>query len=186
MTELSLNDIMNRMADQAHRIKIIDAPPHGEEDAFIKADPIFASLHKSYRNACAQLKRLQRKHGHDDPMTDIATDMVDSALSALQTRAIEVRACAETMLKARKYIQQAILEAEKERRMQSTLYKARMFAFYQTEWQSNYKDRKKAERERFLIFVVWLFIFAMEQAQRSFSLSNDFIGAQFKDGKQAA
>ena len=186
MTTLSLNQVMNSMANNAGEFHIKEAAPRCVEDAFSKIDGIFASLQKSHKNALAYYQRLKKTKGRDDPMAEIAADMVESTLSAMQTRMIEIRANKALMLQARKYIQQAIMKAEKERRLQSTLYKARLFAMYKTDLIQDYKERKQNERVRFLIFVLWLFVYAMDQAQMKITINNDFAMATARGDTKAA
>ena len=96
----SVQDIMNQMAgrmdallDAQERTRTTretgDIP---EELRFwIAVDPLLGDLHKQFIDARAGHMRLSRTRGVDDPMTDVANDMVDSAQCAFETRLIELR-----------------------------------------------------------------------------------------------
>ncbi len=96
----SVKDIMSQMAgrmdtllDAQERTRTTretgDIP---EELRFWMAvDPLLADLHKQFIDARAGHMRLSRTRGLDDPMTDVANDMVDSAQCAFETRLIELR-----------------------------------------------------------------------------------------------
>lgn len=100
----SLQDIMNEMAgrmdtllDQRDRnaatpdIKVRQSSMLDEAQMWLSVDPLLASLHKQLCDAEEHLTALKRQRGPRDPMTEIASDMADSAKCAVDTRILELR-----------------------------------------------------------------------------------------------
>lgn len=58
---------------------------------FAAADPVMAALYKEYTEARNRHAMLCRARGGEDPMAEVAADMLDSARSAMVTRLIEWR-----------------------------------------------------------------------------------------------
>ncbi len=90
----SLESIISDMVRRLDVVRPEDqgkGDPLSEVEAFTSADPILAALHKQYLEANVQHKKLIRENGLDDPMAEIAADMLDSARSAVQTRLLELQ-----------------------------------------------------------------------------------------------
>lgn len=99
---VSLQDTMNQMArrmdellvdDQNHNHNPFCAGKDVSEELrfWLAIDPILSELHKHLANARSNKANIEARHGTDDPITDVACDMVDSAQSSLDTRLIELR-----------------------------------------------------------------------------------------------
>ena len=96
----SVQDILNQMAGRMDALldaqertqKTRETGDIPEELRFwIAVDPLLGDLHKQFIDARASHMRLSRIRGADDPMADVANDMVDSAQCAFETRLIELR-----------------------------------------------------------------------------------------------
>lgn len=93
----SLQSIMNSMVGRLDDI-LPDQLQNLSEDKdwpfihlYLKIDPVLAQLYKQYCDARAKLSRLCAERGKDDPMSEIAADMKDSAHAAVATRMLELQ-----------------------------------------------------------------------------------------------
>jgi len=137
MTQKSLHEIMNEIVG---RIDTLDTaslspfqnneylkpsskqqkPKHGkvnplsEIDAFMQLDSLLAQLHKQYLEAKVYRQDLIKANGSNDPMSEIAIDMEDSAYCAFQTRYIEMRQIREMMAKAQRLMRESVEEIERD------------------------------------------------------------------------
>ncbi|MEM6812035.1 MAG: hypothetical protein AAF549_06170 [Pseudomonadota bacterium] len=128
MSQKSLHQIMNDIVGRLDSLQPHEhshAPnkkkkksrdPLSEIEAFMKLDDLLARLHRQYLEAKAQRKDLTKAHGSNDPMTEIAMDMEDSAYCAFQTRYIEVRQIQEMMARAQRLMREREEEIELEKR----------------------------------------------------------------------
>ena len=96
MEKGSLQNIMNEMVQRFEGIKTegpnsYQTDPWTEIKAYIGLDPVLGDLHKQYLDARAQHKKLLTENGKDDAMTEIAFDVRASAVSAIDTRVLELR-----------------------------------------------------------------------------------------------
>ncbi len=80
-----------------------------ELQAFQILDPLLARLHKEYLDAKDHRAKAIKDFGQDDPMTDMAMLVEDSAWCAMQARYMELRADRVLMAKA-----QTLMEEERQ------------------------------------------------------------------------
>ena len=92
-----------------------DKDPLSEIEAFIQLDEVLAHLYKQYLEAKTYRQQLSAEHGIDDPMTEIALDMEDSAYCAFQTRYIEARQIRELMERAQRLMRQSVEAIERQK-----------------------------------------------------------------------
>lgn len=98
MSGNSLTSLMNAMINRLEFTQTdeISAIPEDRYwhmiQIYIAVDPLLASLYKQYCDTKDNLGRLVISHGSEDPMTEIAWDMHDSARSAVETRLNELKA----------------------------------------------------------------------------------------------
>lgn len=185
---VSLHQVMNGMVRKPISIpEWTQAYPETEIDVYLSVDPLLADLFKAMETAKKQYNNLKKKNGLYEPMTEVARDMADSTQSAFDTRLLELRADRELRKNVRRLLLKARLEAERERREQSALYKARMLLFFSNKRAETLRERENQRNKDFILFVFWLFFFAMEQTNLAARLAVDFTMATEKRGdKQAA
>ncbi len=107
---VNLQDIMNDVAralDSAVAADFVPSNPASEFDAFLRLDPLLASLNKEYLDAAQIRKQAQHDFGMDDAMTEIAMLTEDSAWCAVQTRYIELLADNALRSQANMMVQEA-------------------------------------------------------------------------------
>lgn len=97
-----------------------------ELQAFQILDPLLARLHKEYLDAKDHRAKAIKDFGQDDPMTDMAMLVEDSAWCAMQARYMELRADRVLMAKAQTLMKScALIQAycpDKERRHRVTKF----------------------------------------------------------------
>jgi len=86
-----------------------------EVEAFMQLDPLLAQLHKQFLEAKIYRKELSAANGPNDPMTEVALDMEDSAYCAFQTRYIELRQVRDMMARAQRLMRDSAEDAEREK-----------------------------------------------------------------------
>lgn len=117
----SLHSIMNSMAS-----RLDDVLPDTMQDRpadrdwpfihlYLGSDPLLAQLYKQYCEARAKLEALHREFGRGDPMAVIASDMKDSAHTAVETRMLELKESrvVQSQVAVRKEIEQKIQKVDR-------------------------------------------------------------------------
>lgn len=89
--------------------------PLSEMQAFMQLDQLLAQLYKQFLEAKAYRKELSAANGPNDPMTEVALDMEDSAYCAYQTRYIELRQIRDMMARAQQLMRDSAEDAEREK-----------------------------------------------------------------------
>ena len=138
-TQKSLHQIMNEIASRVETLQpdetlahlqpnqkqpaslngaVKNSDPLSEIDAFMQFDDLLAQLHKQYLEAKMHRVELSADNGMNDPMTEIALDMEDSAYCAFQTRYIELRQIRELMAKVQRLMRESREEIEREKNKQ--------------------------------------------------------------------
>lgn len=109
---LCLQSIMNEVGAYI----VPTAPPVLTElQAFLAIDPLLARLHKEYLDAKETRGQSERDFGKDDPMTDMAVLVEDSAWCAMQTRYMEVRADRALMIQAQGLMDEERMKSARQR-----------------------------------------------------------------------
>lgn len=109
---LDLQSIMNDVSACIGKAAQVVSPVT-ELDAFTHFDPLLARLRKEYLDAKAVRCQSEKDFGKDDPMTDMAVMVEDSAWCAMQTRYMEVRADRALMAKV-----QELMDGERQKAVQ--------------------------------------------------------------------
>lgn len=91
----SLDSLINDMAGRLEVIKSDESCDLDRTDVLAAVDPVLASLNKEYKDAKARHEKLVMTNGENDAMVEVSGDVVDSALSAVQTRILELEEQAE-------------------------------------------------------------------------------------------
>ncbi len=95
MQQESLDSILKKLVQRLDMIDPADrytaAEPLSRVEALARIDPILDILLKNYVDAVAQHQNLVNGNGPNDPMTEVALDMLDSARSAMQARLLEMQ-----------------------------------------------------------------------------------------------
>jgi hypothetical protein len=155
---LCLQSIMNDVS--AHIVEV--APPVLTElQAFLLIDPLLVRLHKEYLDAKDTRCKSEKDFGKDDPMTDMALLIEDSAWCAMQTRYMEVRADRNLMAKAQSLMEE---ERAKEKIRKDREKAAEAVRLYNV-MEMLMKIRKK---EAAIINWVWAIIFLLDNKAFSF------------------
>ena len=148
--------------------------PVTEEEAYIAHDPLLARLHKDYLDACAQTDKLAKDLGVDDPMTSVSADMAESALSAFETRLIELKSDKTLRRRVGKMVspeaqEEAIRRAKRLKRYKLAVEMNRMS-------QETIEKLRRAGEERFffMMFMMEIFYAGLEQAKRQLTLAQSF------------
>ncbi|MCB9990587.1 MAG: hypothetical protein H6867_04295 [Rhodospirillales bacterium] len=147
--------------------------PLKDIEAFMPVDPVLASLHKEYLEANANHKKLARQNGFNDPMTEIAADMLDSARSAMQTRLIELQESRELE------VQEALVRRLRARKAEQEASQVRARIA---------KRAKDKENDTLFWFSVlcWLMDRTLIATQKTLSAANDFALVAVVSGKEVA
>lgn len=138
------------------------ADPLRQLEAFMPVDPVLARLHKDYLDANRNHKKLAETHGMNDPMTEIAADLLDSARSALQTRLIELQES-----RARE-VNEALGRRLRSRRAEQEAAQARA-AIARRE-----QDRESDGFFWFVVMYYWLMQQTFITTRKRLSAANDF------------
>lgn len=144
MTQQTLSDVLNDLAGgraAALAQNLVAASAVREEDFFIEADGIFASLNRHYLDARARHDDARREHGADSPMADIAADALDSAWCAMQTRLMELRANGGLMRAVQSKMREAARGEEQARQAEKD--KRALDLFYRIETARIIEERNK-------------------------------------------
>ena len=114
---LSLQDIMRDVSARLDGAMAV-APVFSAGDelqAFMAQDPLLASLHKQYLDAKDMRRKSEKDYGKDDPMTEMALLVEDSAWCAMQTRYMELRDDRILMAKAQETMEEERIMANLKR-----------------------------------------------------------------------
>lgn len=155
---LCLQSIMNDVS--AH---IVEMAPTvlTELQAFLLIDPLLARLHKEYLDAKDTRCKSEKDFGKDDPMTDMALLVEDSAWCAMQTRYMEVRADRALMLQAQSLMEEERAKEKQRKEREKTADALRLFDYMEMLM----RVRKK---EISSLNWVWAFIFMLDKNAFSF------------------
>lgn len=146
----SLQTVMNEMAQRIDTLlpaeknsRLSHEQKIAEIQVYRTIDPLLSDLCKEYEDIKEQHKTLLKLNGKDDPMCEIAADMLESACSAVDTRMIELKEDKKIVARAA-LRRQKMLEEEKlaeEQAKQARLKRQTEF------WQKN-KREQKTEAEK--------------------------------------
>lgn len=148
-----------------------------EVDVYAEHDDLLRGLQKDYIEAQNKLTSLKKTFGKKAPMTEVASDMVDSAKTAVETRLIELR--------NNRYVKGKVLAHMKELReaeeyaMNSASRKYREMAqMLYNKMMNEKKTRHEKEKDSmmFAMFYFWITSgegqFLSPDFRRSFSLAS--------------
>lgn len=149
------------------------------EKAFLRLDPLLSDLNKQRLDARAYHKKVVAQQGADEPMSDVAADMADSAQSAFETRLIELRDDQMLRRTAAQIMRRERRIAFRQRQRTSRLFEKKQKEFYdRMRWDHKQNMRRKAEDDfSTMMFLYWMLWFALQATQRSLSLANAFTAA---------
>jgi len=174
----NLQALMNEMASRPVPIKAHDhqKAPASEEMAYVALDPVYADLHKQYRDAKARHRKLIQIYKSQDPLLEVAADMLESLESACETRLIELRRDLIMRAAVRRLLREQQLRIEEENHAHSTLYRMRMIAFHNENYLSIKKRTKQEQQDSINFFMLCHVMLnnALLRAQNAFSLAQDF------------
>lgn len=182
----SLQDIMNMMAQRVEGYAPERPAVRGvltEAEAYAHSDPLLAELLKDYRDNQHRYETLLRKHGADDAMVDVAADMAGSADTAVETRLIELRACAHSRALAEQRMQESL-----EMMNASTRYHEKIRAYTDRVQSAALRAKKEAAEASYLfvIMMLWMLQESLRETQRRLSLVNDFAIVSSRDERRMA
>lgn len=191
MQKGNLQEIMNRMVSRLEGIKT-DGPDSYQKDpwteikAYIGLDPLLGDLHKQYLDARALHKKLLNDSGKDDPMTDAAFDARASAVSAIETRVLELRKDEGLRSIVAYRMRRTQLEQQEELSAATKEYWSRIRGY--NEGQNRDIAQKKREEGASNFFAAIVFLSLMEQmlraARRNLSIASVFDAARGYDNQQ--
>ena len=165
--EMTISDMIRRLdAVRAADKDSVDSPaspgePLQDIEAFMPVDPVLAALHKEYLDANACHKKLLRENGLNDPMAEVAADMLDSARSALQTRLIELQESRELE------VQEALVRRLRARRAEQEAAQVRARI-----------EKREKDKDNDTLFwfsvLCWLMDRTLTATRKTLSAANDF------------
>ena len=189
MKSRNLIDVMN---DMARQIKGVDdvaydnvceavrssKTPKNFVEALILHDPVYASLHKQFCESDAELKQVIAQFGDDEPMSEIARDRRDSALSALQTRRIECEADQNLM----RDILAALPAENEDYRLACSRQASRKYQQDQAQYKTRQQKHNKAlaDAEKGFYWTMWAYLLleqTLDATVRNFKLAQAFAAA---------
>jgi len=158
----TLQEVMNKVSHQLELDAQAPAPVKAlsELEAFAQIDPLLAELNKHYLDAKHTRRQAVSEYGADDPMTEMAVDMEDSAWCAVQTRYMEIRAERALMAEAQKLMEEARLEELETQKKQKE--RAALDRFRDMEVFSRMHDKKPAFNGADL-WLLLLFLFSGQE-----------------------
>lgn len=183
----SLQDIMNMMARRVDGYAVPAAEKRREvlteAEAYALHDPLLAVLLKEYRDAQGRHESLLRRHGADNAMVALAADVAGGADVAMETRLIELRACATTRRLAECHMQEQI-----EMMNASARYRRQMNTYAQQVADESRRNREHQARDSFfwMMMLWWLLGQAVAETQRRLSLARDFEVVSNQDRRAVA
>lgn len=179
---ISLQDITLELAKQFEAHGASDFFSKSEDlqpnmtltEAYLSLDPLLRRLHKEQLNAAAQYDKLVKELGADDPMTMVSEDMAESALSAFETRLIELKSDKALRRKVKYMIcpetQEEAIRRAKRQKMRRIANDMNRLRHEMVE-----KLRKKGEDQfMFIMFMMHLFREGLQQAHMNLSLAHSF------------
>ena len=145
-----------------------------ELESFLAVDPILADLYKQYLDAKQRYEELMKCNGQDDPMAEVALDVMESAESAIETRLIELREDKKIVIEAL-YQRKLLLKArQSEIQRNAYNYKERLQAFYQR-GSAKFQTEQEAKDDYFLMMLLWFWLSSLtRRAVHSLSLADAF------------
>ncbi len=165
---------MNIVARQLETV-VVAAPPAralGEMEAFAALDPLLADLNKQYLDARENRVQVLKDFGADEPMSEMALLVEDSAWCAVQTRYMELRAQREMMAQAQAMMQQARMEEELEVKAQKEREADEQYK--QLQFVAQMTERKKGTDASGLWLALYVLFFMDQQSFRSYHASHQF------------
>lgn len=155
----SLHELMNQMVTRLDDILPEEMQIRHEDknwpfiEIYARIDPVLGRLYKQYCEAKAHLASLIQARGGDDPMVDVARDMLDGAEGAVETRLVELRQDKETETRA-----QELIRAKKENSVRKK------------------KQEEPSAMDCLIAFMVWTDMVVKEQREKR-HISADFAHA---------
>lgn len=196
---VSLQDLMHDMARRAtlhdrhedpHSSAVPKTKANTEIEIYLRTDPLFADLYKQYQDAKQRRQALIKRYDENEPMVDVATDVMDSAESALQTRLIELRQDKKIQIEAMYQTHLLKKEYEQEEAKRHQDYQHRLHDFYargSLQHQKAQQKEQQAQSDFFLMIMIWLLLQTITQrALRSLQLAHIFMNVSNDHYQQAA
>ena len=152
-----------------------------ELSLFMSVDPILASLHKEYIDACALLDDLAAKGNSEyDAMATVASDRVESAHSAFSARLIELRSDETTIAMVKMKRHRLLIEEMEERREKRRLKEEKTF-FHKQELNSVAENKRKQAKTRnldmFMAFIMMSWAMHSQNRQElKYAFEDAYIG----------
>lgn len=148
---------------------------------YMAVDPILASLHKEYLDACALLDNLAAQGNSEyDAMSTVASDRVESAHSAFSARLIELRHDEKVTAMVRMKQHRLLLEEMEERKVRRRMLEEK--AFLHNKDLMTRKDQEHKRRKDFtmeLFFAYMMMSWAVHNQTRQelkYAFEDAFIG----------
>ncbi len=144
---------------------------------FMSIDPLLASLHKEYLDACGILDSLAEKGDSAyDAMAAVASDRVQSAHSAFSARLIELRHDEKISAMIQMKRHRLVLEEMEERRLRRRMLEEKAFMY-----QKDTQEKQKQEHNRRRTFAMDLFIAYMMMSWATYSKNRQELKYAFED-----
>ena len=198
---VSLQETMNQMARRMEGL--LDEADQNKEEAtacepkaeltagaedlrlWMAVDPVLAELQKHLADARATMRSLQKQHGSKDPMAEVAGDVADSAASAVETRLIELRQCAEKKAALKALIIRELDEKFFAEREAERLYSKKFWAEFA---RPKGKTTNKEANDSFLMVAASLMVLRhnLQRATKVLSIAATFGAASANDRLSAA
>ena len=125
-------------------------------DAAIQIDPVLEQLERERRDAATQCEQLKRSNGADDPMTEIACDMLESIEAAMEARRLHIMDDEEVAaeIRALKDAEDELYEEAKRRRLLDEERQRQAYFGMMHDMQVKARDGNRGGFEWLLLF--WL------------------------------
>lgn len=151
--------------------------PWTEIKAYIGLDPVLGDLHKQYLDARAYHKKLMSENGRHDAMTEIAFDARASAVSAIETRVMELKQDEALRSVVAYRLRKAELAKERELSAETKEYWKQIRGYNAV--QADAAKKKKEGEDSFFIAVMFLSIMdqMLHAARRKLSIASVFDAA---------
>ncbi|MGN7502998.1 MAG: hypothetical protein ACTHPO_08485 [Alphaproteobacteria bacterium] len=148
-----------------------------EMTLFMSVDPVLASLHKEYLDACAILDDLAEKGDNAyAAMAAVASDRVQSAHSAFSARLIELRNDEKISAMIQMKRHRLLLEEMEERRLRRRMLEEKAFMY-----QKDTQEKQKQEHNRRRTFAMDLFIAYMMMSWSTYNQNKKELKYAFED-----
>lgn len=156
----SLHDVMNALVrDEPYLVPARPLSMPALEEALVMLDPLLAGLQKQMLNATADYERVRTKHGKNDFISHIASDRLDSARCAFQTRLLELKSQRHVLIEARALMRETAEAADIARRNRALACLQRWKLAMDEECARIFdrkKRAKKAEDNYYFYMLFWL------------------------------